>query len=132
MSGTVHGKAERAFVPVVDLHPIHMLEVHSIVAAEANGDPCFLETETQQIVDVAFCLFLKITDRRSGHFIYATAIEGPAVVSVIQRYDDAAMSPVETVDAYQERKNRIAALADIFDAVFVREAPVIVEIDVTG
>src|SRR5438309_10620065 len=98
MSRTVHGKAECAFVAVVDLHPIHMLEVHSIVAAEAHGDPCFLETETEQIVDVAFCLFLKITDRRTGHLMYASAIESPAVVSVIQSSDDPAMSPGQTVD----------------------------------
>jgi len=63
VSGTIDGKAELAFLAVADLDPIDRLEVDRVTAAEANGNPFFLEAQPQQIVDVALDLLLEIADR---------------------------------------------------------------------
>ncbi len=63
MSGTIDGKAKLALLAVGDLDPIDRLEVDGIAAAEANGNPFFLEAQPQQIVDVALDLLLEIADR---------------------------------------------------------------------
>jgi hypothetical protein len=63
VSGTIDGKAEFALLAVGDLDPINRLEVDGVAAAEANGNPFFLEAQPQQIVDVALNLLLEIVDR---------------------------------------------------------------------
>src|SRR6266704_3900758 len=62
MSGTVHGQTERAAFAVGQLDPIHLLEVHGVAAAEANGDARLLEAQPEQIVNAALDLFLKVGD----------------------------------------------------------------------
>ena len=54
------------------------------------------------------------------------------MIAVVHRDDDASASEVQSVDADESRKKRVAALADVFRAVFVRVAPIIVEVDVAG
>src|SRR2546425_8585038 len=62
MSGTVHGQTERAALAVGQLDPIHLLEIHGVAAAEANGHARLLEAQPEQIVDAALNLFLKVGD----------------------------------------------------------------------
>src|SRR6202158_6104849 len=157
MSGTVNGKTELAVLAVGQLDPIHLLQVDRVVAAEADGQARLLEAQPQQIVDVALHLLLEIADGGGRQFADAAAIESPAVVAVgerdddggrkfadsaaikspavvtvVESDDDAAASKIQSVEANQRSEDRIAALADVFRAVFVRIATVMSKLDVAG
>src|SRR5260370_8400237 len=56
-------------------------------------------------------------------------MEGPAVIAIIERDDDAAVGKIQTVDADQRCKNRIAAFGDVLRADFVRVAAVFRKVD---
>src|ERR1700687_2138634 len=130
MSGTVNGKTELAVLAVGQLDPLHLLQVHRCVAAEADGQARLLEAQPQQIVDVALHLLLEIADGGGGQFADSAAIESPAVVTVVESDDDAAASKIQSVEADQRSEDRIAAFADVFRAVFVRIATVMSKLDI--
>src|SRR6266853_1827538 len=114
MSGTIDGQAKLTLPAVANLDPIHLFEVHDVVAAEADGDARLLEPQPQKIVDIALDLFLEFAD--------ATAVESPALIAVIQRDDHAAVGEIQAVDADQIGEDVVMALADVFGANFVRKA----------
>ncbi len=99
MSGTIDGQAKLALLAVGNLDPIHLLEVHGVVAAEPDGDTRLLEPQPQKIVDVALDLFLEFADGAGRQFVDAAAIESPAMIAVVQSDDDAAVCEIQTVDA---------------------------------
>src|SRR3989442_1750948 len=122
MSGTINSQAKLAILAVGDLDPIHLLEVHRIVAAEAEGDARLLEPQPQEIVDVALDLLLELADGGGRQFVDAAAVESPAMIAVIQRDDDATVREIQTVDADQIGEDVVVALAEVFRANFVGKA----------
>src|SRR5260370_11999449 len=96
MSGTIHGKAKPALLAVADLHPVHLLEVYCVVAAEADGHARLLEPQSQEIVDVALDLLLEVADGSSRQFVDAAAIERPSTIAVIERNDNTPVRPIQT------------------------------------
>src|SRR5260370_42011206 len=99
MGGTINGQAKFALLAVANLNPIHLLEVHDVVAAEADGDARLLEPQPQKIVDVALDLFLEFADGSGRQLVDAAAVESPAMIAVVQSDDDAAVCEIQTVDA---------------------------------
>src|SRR5260370_41745696 len=124
MSGTMHGKAKPALLAGADLHPVHLLEVYWVVAAEADGHARLLEPQSQEIVDVALDLLLEVADGSSRQFVDAAAIERPSTIAVIERNDNTAVGPIQTVDTDQKREDRVPPLADILRPVLIRVAAV--------
>src|SRR6266481_4304122 len=130
MSGTIYGKAKPALLAVGDLDPVHLLEVYCVVAAEADGRARLLEPQSQEIVDVALDLLLEVADGSSRQFVDAAAIERPSAIAVIERNDNTAVGPIQTVDTDQKREDRVPPLADILRPVLIRVAAVVGKLNV--
>src|SRR5260370_24477410 len=130
MSGTMHGKAKPALLAGADLHPVHLLEVYCVVAAEADGHARLLEPQSQEIVDVALDLLLEVADGSSRQFVDAAAIERPSTIAVIERNDNTAVGPIQTVDTDQKREDRVPPLADILRPVLIPVAAVVGKLNV--
>src|SRR5216684_993583 len=73
---------------------------------------------------------LAVADGSSRQFVDAAAIERPSTIAVIERNDNTAVGPIQTVDTDQKREDRVPPLADILRAVLIRVAAVVRKLDV--